>query len=796
MYIVKKNIFSFLFCFSLVFMAMAQKTKHYKVKIFTDDKGLAHLSKQGIALDHGERKKGYSFTSDFSEQELQQIKSSGLSYQILIEDVAAYYVNRNKKVQKNTQLPSSTCLACTQHQQPKNFTLGSMGGFYTYQEMLDVLDSMAKKYPDLITAKQVISADTTYEGRQIFYVKISDNPNVNEAESQVLYTALHHAREPESLSQLIFYMWYLLENYKSNPEIKHLVDNTEMYFVPCVNPDGYVYNQTTDPLGGGMWRKNRVPNDDTTFGVDLNRNYDAEWGYDNTGSSDQTNSNTYRGTAAFSEKETQMMRDFCNAHQFKLALNNHTYGNHIIHPWGYLPSFETPDSSSFIIYGKKMAACNGYNSNTADQTVGYTVNGSSDDWMYGEQISKPKILAYTPESGDASDGFWPAQDRIVPIAQELIEQNLYVARFVNTYAEAKEIGERFISNTASYMKYNMQNLGMQSGTFSVSLKALSSNIQSTGAVKSYSSFTSPLQTQLDSISYTLSSSIASGDVVRFVLTINNGFYSVSDTITKVYGSVVVPFSDNCSTGSYWNTGNWGLSSTEYVSPSESMTDSPDGYYFSNSNETISTLDSVDLSDALAAELSYYAKWDLEKGYDYVEVMAAADGGGYTPLCGKYTHSGGMNEDYMQPLYDGKQSTWVKESIDLSDYIGKKMDLAFILISDHWTERDGFYFDDLVVKKVVNPTSIKENSPLIASVFQNIPNPCSESASIFYNIKDKTQNYVLTLFNSMGQEEISLPLNKKQNNIILNVSQLSSGVYYYRIIGNNIVSEILKMVIVK
>ena len=50
-------------------------------------------------------------------------------------------------------------------------------------------------------------------------------------------------------------MWYLLENYDSNESIKQIIDNSELYFVPCVNPDGYIYNETSEPSGGGMWRK-------------------------------------------------------------------------------------------------------------------------------------------------------------------------------------------------------------------------------------------------------------------------------------------------------------------------------------------------------------------------------------------------------------------------------------------------------------------------------------------------------------------------------------------------------------
>ena len=83
--------------------------------------------------------------------------------------------------------------------------------------------------------------------------KISDNPNQDENEPEILYDAVHHAREPNSLSQLIFYMYYLLENYGLNDEVTYLVNETEMYFVPCINPDGYIYNQINDPNGGGMW---------------------------------------------------------------------------------------------------------------------------------------------------------------------------------------------------------------------------------------------------------------------------------------------------------------------------------------------------------------------------------------------------------------------------------------------------------------------------------------------------------------------------------------------------------------
>ena len=72
-----------------------------------------------------------------------------------------------------------------------------MGGYFSYDQMLNILDSMALLYPTLVTVKQQIDPATSIEGNPIYYVKISDNPNVDETEPEVLYTAVHHAREAE-----------------------------------------------------------------------------------------------------------------------------------------------------------------------------------------------------------------------------------------------------------------------------------------------------------------------------------------------------------------------------------------------------------------------------------------------------------------------------------------------------------------------------------------------------------------------------------------------------------------------
>ena len=79
--------------------------------------------------------------------------------------------------------------------------------------------------------------------------------------------------EPGSMMAVLYTMYYLAEQYAVNPPIRQLVNRRRLFFVPIVNPDGYVYNEATNPDGGGMWRKNRRDNGDGSFGVDPNRIY-------------------------------------------------------------------------------------------------------------------------------------------------------------------------------------------------------------------------------------------------------------------------------------------------------------------------------------------------------------------------------------------------------------------------------------------------------------------------------------------------------------------------------------------
>ena len=229
---------------------------------------IAIVASQGIPLDHIGGKRGVYIDLTCTKNQTTYLLSKGLELDILVPDLTSFYKERNR--------PAVS----------RNFPLGSMQGNYTWDELNNRFDELLNLYSNIISERLVIGQSV--EGRDIWAFKISDNPNVDEDEPEVLYTSLIHAREPLSMMNLFYFAQKLAEGYNSDEEFTYLVNNREMWFVPVVNPDGYVFNEQIEPFGGGMHRKNRRNTNcgnGTTRGVDLNRNFAFGWGANNTGSS-------------------------------------------------------------------------------------------------------------------------------------------------------------------------------------------------------------------------------------------------------------------------------------------------------------------------------------------------------------------------------------------------------------------------------------------------------------------------------------------------------------------------------
>lgn len=773
--------------------------QYKRVKIWFDGKPATDLARLGIDLGEGDFRKNVWFTSDLDQHTLARVTAAGFRTEILISDAKAFYKNRIESFSRRPELSNVQSATCghssPQYPAPSHFYYGSMGGFYTYDQLLSILDSMTLLYPNLISAKQPVDTTKTIEGRDIFYLKISDNPGTDEAEPEVLYTALHHAREPESLSQLIYYMWYLLENYNTDPEIQALVNNTEMYFIPCINPDGYIFNELTDPAGGGLWRKNRRDNLDGQFGVDLNRNYDMNWGYDDFGSSPSTIEDTYRGSSPFSEPETQAIRNFTNGRNFRLALNYHTYGNHMVTPWGHIPFLQTTDSLYFDFYGHAITKYNQYHVGTPYETVGYVTNGASDDWMYGDQSVRQKIFSMTPEVGDPGDGFWPDPSRIQFLSASNVFQNLTLAKLAGRYGTVSHHAPHYTGDILNQFHYTFRQLGLDTtGTFTISLTPVSANIIATGAPVTHSML-GVLQSVDDSISFTLDPGIQPGEEIIFTVKLDNGWYTEEDTVTQVFGNTIIALNDDGSDLSNWTTsGTWDATTEDFVSASSSISDSPFSFYQSNENNILELTNPVSLTAAIDAQLEFSAKWNIENDFDFLQILVSTDGGSsWTPLCGKYTNPGGTFQIPGEPLYDGVQEEWVQEEMSLNSFLGQNILIRFQLVSDNFSEFDGFYFDDLSIS-YINATGVGMPEPVAKNpvLSEPVPNPATGDATLKYS--DAGKNAVLEVYNVFGQLVWKTTLDNTNGKVRIPAGKFASGLYSCFIrTSNGTVTESRKLV---
>jgi hypothetical protein len=686
----------FLFC-GVPYSLEASPLLYKRVLVGSDASTLERLGRAALLDEHVVRTADGKLRLELSEFDLAYLTRMGVPYSVEIEDLEGWYAQRLASLSPLRVSAFTTCGGSVPFLDPVHSVLGSMGGFLTYEEALAQIDSMASAYPNLISAKQPVS-DTllTTGGRTLYWVRISDQPNQQEAEPEALYTGIHHAREPVALTQLIYFMWYVLENYSTKPEIQHLVNETQMVFLPILNPDGYVFNQTNQPGGGGMWRKNRRNNGDGSFGVDNNRNYGYFWGVDDVGSSPQSNSDTYRGYTAFSEVENRAARALCMQHAFRVALNAHSYGNDVVYPWGYAASLFTPDSAAFVNLADHMTSDSPYTYGTGDQTVGYVTNGDSDDWMYGDSIDKPRILSMTSESGTSDDGFWPTQDRIYPICRDMLPINLRMAQSLLPLLRIEDWSGSYAGSGINSLNLRL----CQTGSTPINSCSLSLDVLDLAGASGSALLLSPLplpqQWQNQSLTYTLPSGVASGTSFRLVLRqVVNGVEQ-TDTLQRIAGNPAERLFDSCNSISAW-VGDWGMSAAGGLNGTPAFTDSPTGTYAVNQTDILRLNNGVSLAGASHAELRFYARWQLESGYDFVSLEVSNDSGFiWTPVCTQGMELGDAQTFPQQPIFSGLRFNWIMAKADLSAWLGSRIWLRFRLKSDAFVNYDGMYVDDVSI----------------------------------------------------------------------------------------------------
>ncbi len=817
----------------LLFTGLLCAQNFKKIKVFNaGPEAISLVNKLGV--DHIHKERDGSFDFFISDDLYEQFQDLGLSYDVEIDDWYKYYKNRSE---------SSAAELQAQLNKTKNtfnvtgFDYGSMGGFYTLDEVMVKLDEMKSEFPSLITEKSSIG--TTHDGRDIYFVKISNNPDMDEDEPEILYTALHHAREPESMMQMIYYMFYLLENYGTDPKVTYLVDNREMYFIPVVNPDGYEYNHQTNPNGGGFWRKNRRDNGDGTYGVDLNRNYGPVeyWDSPNGGSDDNTSSDVYRGLEPFSEPETEAVKNFLAQHKFKAALNYHTYGNLLIYPYGAL-AMETPDSLIFREFAKDMTKYNGYTYGTDMQTVNYTTRGNSDDYFYdGDVEEKGKILAMTPEVGPE---FWPSQSQIIPLAEENLFPNLYFAWVIGGYVGPSNVSfnqDFYNPGDTILVSVDFRNKGLEDfGEFNAKLTSNTDMIKVLQG--DYSGSTIPARSEIEKenlFAFFVSNDAVEGSIVEVSVSTSMGEVSLlEETLSFRIGTPKVLYTDHFADfSSTWSsTSNvseaWQTTNLSFYSEPVSVTDSKYGDYMSSARVTLQLKEPVSLVGLSKPMLTFRTRFEIETGWDYGQCLVSADSGSsWYAVPGEYTTTGeGQFQPAGEPVYSGTVSDWVLEQINLEPFAGSDILIKFVLKSDEYVELDGWYIDDLQILYYGDRFTAIVDDTVVPTEFtleQNYPNPFNPATTIEYtvssgrvisrsettrNLKDSAADETgvqndnisvnLVIYDILGREVATL-VNQNQKpgryTVEFDASDLSSGLYLYRLTAGEFTS-VRKMLLMK
>ncbi|MEO0133052.1 MAG: M14 family zinc carboxypeptidase [candidate division WOR-3 bacterium] len=698
-------------------------------------------------------------------EELTKLANLGMDYKVEIESLEEYYANR--------LMPDRP-----------------MGGYHRYIDVLNFIDSLRLSNPHIVSEKESIGY--TIEGRGIYCVKISDNPELDENEPEVLFNALIHAREPLSMEIILYFMRYLTENYPYDPIVRYIVNERELYFIPILNPDGYVYNEITNPTGGGIWRKNRRINPDGSYGVDLNRNFGFMWGIDNYGSSPNPEDEIYRGEAPFSEPETQSYREFVIRRKFKLIVDNHTFGGMYLYPWGYT-STPTPFSDLYDEYSYILSRFNNYIPIQASDL--YPVNGALMDWAFGDTVEKPRIIAFSPELGSPEDGFWPPPERIEQNGEIALKGNLFFSLISGGYIRTKLNLDTLILFTLSpeetkNISFTVKNIGLDTLK---NIVIYPRNLDRTIEFESEPHEISVLPPNSSTVYYNTircGSFTTPGTRAYFELcTEYSTELTICDTHFIYIGTPTIVYFNNFEgitdqfraiSGPDWERGHPISGPRSAYSGLKCWGTILDGTYSPYSRSVLSS-PLLNLSGCTKPML-VFKHWYLTESCEdtiYDGGFVRVRRGGLTETIEPIDHYRGKlynhNPNGGESAYGGLSDGWETAYFDLSAFAGQTIYVEFVFASDYYIQRPGWYIDDFAIIDFP-PTSLEEkaNTASSASYLSIFPNPANNGLKIRTDLSHRLKT--LYLVDITGKQH-KIELKNQPGEINISLERFPSGIYF-------------------
>ncbi|KAI3323651.1 hypothetical protein HD806DRAFT_543878 [Xylariaceae sp. AK1471] len=293
--------------------------------------------------------------------------------------------------------------------------------YHDYKDHIQYLQSLHDLFPG---NSEIISSGYSYENRSLYGIHLwgAGGPG----KPAVLYHGTVHAREWISASTTEYLTYKLVTEYNAGDnETRSVLDKYDFYIIPVVNPDGFVYSQTTQRL----WRKNRQPgpNGSTCYGRDINRNWEFAWDANPLGASTNPCSQTYKGEQPSDAPETKgldkLVRQLRDGAGIKLYIDWHSYGQHILSPFGYKETLYAPELGKWTEAARMVSdVMRDSSDDLTTYTFGpsgatlYATTGAAPDHVYSIGGAE---FSYTIELRDTGKyGFVLPPELIRPTAEE------------------------------------------------------------------------------------------------------------------------------------------------------------------------------------------------------------------------------------------------------------------------------------------------------------------------------------------------------------------------------------------
>ncbi|KAG7108231.1 Metallocarboxypeptidase A like protein [Verticillium longisporum] len=274
--------------------------------------------------------------------------------------------------------------------------------YHSYADHLTFLNDLQSSFP---TQSEIFTTGSSFQGRALTGIHIWGSGGKG-SKPAVIFHGTVHAREWISTMTTEYMAYQLLTKYATDTGVKAAVDKFDYYIIPVLNPDGFVYTQTTNRL----WRKNRQTlSGSSCVGRDPNRNWPYKW----------------EGRAAADAPEIRgakaQVDTLAAGRGIRFYIDFHSYGQYILWPFGYSCSVVAPDDSALSAMASRGASAIRAVSGTA-YTIGnacralYATTGDSTDYLHGVAKS---TYTYTLELRDkGTNGFSLPASQIQPTVRE------------------------------------------------------------------------------------------------------------------------------------------------------------------------------------------------------------------------------------------------------------------------------------------------------------------------------------------------------------------------------------------